>query len=203
MKNILLILILFSSSLGIAQKYGIAYHLGFKINPTPGSGVVTYAIVGVDTLTNKIVKTKFLTEANFVMYCKGIYKSEANPKGINFFDEYGIDCGLMLDDPIMRKGILMQDTLWEELKPLCLPIYDIWKLRYSLHPHYGKGASQVPDEDKGWATTRYRPSYKQTLSLQIYGVNNVMDFFYGPGMFKLFKDMQDDEWVETYKGLLD
>lgn len=181
----------------------IKYYLAFRINPSPGTGVVTYAMIGVDTITKKIVKNEFMTESNFVMYCKGIYKSKANPTKINYFEEYEIDCGLMLDDPIMKGGRIVQDTMHEEMKPLCLPIYDIWKLKYSIHPTYGRGASVVPDEDKGWATTRYRPSHKQTLALQFYGVNNVDDFFYGDGMFKLFKDMQDDEWVETYKGLLD
>lgn len=182
----------------------IKYELAFKINPTAGSGVITYAIIGIDTLNdNAVIKTQFLTEGNFVMYCKGINKCIANPTGIDFFEEAGVDCGMMLDDPKMRKGILVQDTLWEEMKPLCLPIYDIWKLRYAVHPHYTITSSAIPDEDKGWATTRFRPSYKQTQLLQQYGVSNVSDFFYGKDMFRLFKDMQNEEWVETYKGLLD
>jgi hypothetical protein len=182
----------------------IQYKLAFKINPTAGSGVITYAIIGIDTLNNnRLVKTQFLTEGNFVKYGKGINRCIANPTGINYYEKFEVDCGLMLDDPTVRKGIPVQDTLFDEMAPLCLPIYDIWKLRYSVHPHYGTSTTNLPDEDKGWATTRYRPSYKQTLLLQQYGVNNVTDFFYGDNMFRLFKDMQNEEWVETYKGLLD
>jgi hypothetical protein len=186
------------------QHKNIKYKLAFKINPSSGSGVITYAIIGIDTLNdNRIIKTQFLDEANFVMYCKGVNKCKANTTGIDFFEKFEIDCGMMLDDPKMRKGILIQDTLWEEMKPLCLPIYDIWKLRYAVHPHYSSSSTVIPDEDEGWATTRYRPSYKQTQLLQQYGVNNVTNFFYGEGMFRLFKDMQNEEWIKTYKGLLD
>lgn len=207
LKQLLTILFLLGSLMltGQAkQNKNIKYKLAFKINPTAGSGVITYAIIGVDTVNdNRIVKTQFVDEANFVMYCKGINKCIANPTGIDFFEQFGVDCGMMIDDPMMRKGILVQDTLWEEMKPLCLPIYDIWKLRYAVHPHYTITSSDIPDEDKGWATTRFRPSYKQTQLLQQYGVSNVNDFFYGEDMFRLFKDMQNEEWIETYKGLLD
>ena len=207
LKKILFALFVFSPVMLNGQarhNKNIQYQLAFKINPSAGSGVITYAIIGIDTLNdNSIIKTQFIDEANFVMYCKGINKSPANPTGIDFFEEIGVDCGMMLDDPKMRKGILVQDTLWDEMKPLCLPIFDIWKLRYGVHPHYSSSSTVIPDEDLGWATTRYRPSYKQTQLLQQYGVNNVTDFFYGEGMFRLFKDMQNEEWIETYKGLLD
>ena len=78
-----------------------------------------------------------------------------------------------------------------------------WKLKYSVHPHYPKAATNIPDEDKGWAAQRYLPSAKQSQLLQQYGGKSVSDFFYGDGMFRLFKDMQDWDWIETYKGLLD
>ncbi len=182
--------------------YGIKYELAFSINPTVHSGVVTYAVLGIDTLENKIVRTRQIDEATFVLYCKGIYKTKANPKRINLFKKYDIDCGVIIE-PIMKKGVLVNDTLWEEMKPLCLPIYDIWKLKYAVHPHYPKAATNIPDEDKGWAAQRYLPSAKQSQLLQQYGGKSVSDFFYGDGMFRLFKDMQDWDWIETYKGLLD
>ena len=202
---ILLALFIFPKN-GISQKrvndYGIVYELAFSINPTVHSGVVTYAIIGRDTLEDKIVRSEYISEKDFVLYSKGINRCKANPKGKNLFKDAGVDCGIILE-PIMKRGILVNDTLWDEMKPLCLPIYDIWKLKYGVHPHYPKAATNIPDEDKGWAAQRYLPSAKQTQLLQTYGATSVSDFIYGEGMFRLFKDMQDPEWVETYKGLLD
>lgn len=186
---------------GLSQR-NLKYELGFKLMPTAGTKVVTYAVLGIDTLNdNKIVKTEFVQEGIFVKYCKGLLWNKANPKKVNFFDQYEVDCGIMLGDPIMRKGILTQDTLWEEMAPLCLPFYDIWKLKYGVHPHYSKGSTAIPDEDKGWAKTRYYPGHKQTLKLQEYGINNIDDYFFGDGMFRLLKDIQDYEWIDNYKEL--
>ena len=183
----------------------LKYKLGFSINPSAGTKVVNFAILGIDSATGVIIKKQPITEANFVMYSKGILKNKANPKGIDFFKEVGIDCGLILDDP-KGKGhgddyVIVIDTLWEEMKPICLPVWDIWKLRYSIHPKYGSGATTVPEEDQGWAANRYRPSYKQTLYLKKYGFNHIADFCYGSKMYELFKDMQNPDWIGMYKEL--
>lgn len=200
-KHIALGIVLLMSFSSFSQN-NIKYELGFKLMPTAGTKVVTFAILSIDTINdNRIVKTEFFEEGTFIKFCKGLLWSKANPKKINYFDEYEIDCGIMLDDPIMKKGILSQDTMWEEMAPLCLPFYDIWKIKYGVHPHYSSGSTAIPDEDKGWAKTRYRPGYTQTLKLQEYGVNNVDDYFYGDGMFRLLKDIQDYEWIENYKAL--
>ena len=95
----------------------------------------------------------------------------------------------------------MVDTLWEEMKPICLPVWDIWKLRYSINPQYGSGATTVPEEDQGWAANKYRPSHKQTLYLQKYGIKQIADYFHGPKMYELFKDMQKSDWIGMYKEL--
>ncbi|MGB1041227.1 MAG: hypothetical protein ACPGVD_10165 [Flavobacteriales bacterium] len=179
----------------------LKYELGFSINPSAGTKVVNFAILGIDSATGVIIKKQPITEANFVMYSKGILKNKANPKGIDFFKEVGIDCGLILDDPKTLGGVLVVDTLWEEMKPICLPVWDIWKLRYSINPRYGSGATTVPEEDKGWAANRYRPSYKQTLYLKKYGFNHIADFCYGSKMYELFKDMQNPDWIGMYKEL--
>ena len=115
------------------------YELGFSINPSAGSTVVTFALLSLDSTTDKIVYKEPITEANFVMYSKALLKCKANPKGIDFFKEAGVDCGLILDDPKSLGGVLVADTLWDEMRPICLPVWDIWKLRYSIHPKYGKG----------------------------------------------------------------
>ena len=157
-------------------------------------------VLGLDATTNKRVSKKPITEAEFVMYGKGVLKNEANPLRTDFFREAGVDCGLILDDPKSIGGVLIVDTLWEEMKPICLPVWDIWKLRYSIHPKYGKGASAVPQEDIGWSANRWRPSPKQTQYLaKNYGINHIADFFHGPSMFELFYDMQNPDWIRMYK----
>lgn len=206
MKRHILTLVFLFLLLGnsVKSQATLEFYLGFKIMPTAGTKVITFAIVGVDpTDNNKIDKIEFISEDNFALYSKGLLWCKANPTKTNFFETYEIDCGIMLDDPKMKKGIMVQDTMWDEMKPLCLPIFDIWKLKYGVHPHYSSSSTTIPDEDKGWATTRYYPSYKQVQKLQEYGVKNVDDYFYGPKMYQLLKDMQDEAWVENYKSLLD
>ncbi|MDB4089049.1 hypothetical protein N9544_05420 [Flavobacteriales bacterium] len=179
----------------------IKHELGFNINASAGSKIVTFVILKIDSFTNEIVSKKTLSEGNFVMYAKGLLKNPANPERIDFFKEVGIDCGMILDDPIIRGGMQYVDTLWNEMRPICLPVWDIWKLRYSIHPKYGRGASSVPDEDKGWSANRWRPSYAQTVYLQKYGVTQIQDYFHGPKMFELFKDMQNPDWIGMYMEL--
>lgn len=204
-KNLKFYFVLFLFTLSFTNSFGqvgIKYELGFKLMPTAGTKVVTFAILSIDTTdNNKIVKTEFVNEGTFIKYCKGLLWNKANQKKINHFDAYEIDCGIMLDDPMVKNGFITQDTMWDEMAPLCLPFYDIWKLKYGVHPHYSRSSTNIPDEDKGWAKTRYRPGYTQTQKLQEYGVNNVDDYFYGDGMFRLLKDMQDFEWIENYKAL--
>lgn len=208
----LLITLIFTLSLTIsakAQYYprgktqnfnNTAYFLGFQIQPK-GNSKVLYVLVGVDTANNnKIVKVEYISEDNFVLYGKGLRKCKANLSQENLFEKAGVDCGLILD-PKEVDGVEVYDTLWNEMAPLCLPIYDIWKLRYSVDPHYNKYHTAVNEEDKGWAQTRYRPSVNQVKHLQQYGINDITDIFWGENMFKLFKDMQDEEWVENYKHL--
>ena len=179
----------------------IKHELGFNINPSAGSKVVTFVILKIDSFTNEIVSKKTISEGNFVMYAKGLLKNPANPERKDFFKEVGIDCGMILDDPIIRGGMQYVDTLWEEMRPICLPVWDIWKLRYSIHPKYGRGATTVPDEDKGWSANRWRPSYAQNVYLQKYGVSQIQDYFHGPKMFELFKDMQNPDWIGMYMEL--
>jgi hypothetical protein len=140
------------------------------------------------------------------MYGKGLLKCKANPKRINFYKKYLIDCGIILDYPIRRNKVLVQDTMWNEMKPICLPIYDIWKLRYSIHPKYGTGKfvkeQEFPEEDKGWSANRHFPSHKQTLFLKkYYGISHIQDYFYGEKMYILFRDMQNEDWITKYKDI--
>lgn len=187
-------------SFSVQKRTKLTYELGFTINPSAGSNVVNFMILGIDSIKDKIVSKEPITEAQFVMYGKGILKNKANPKAINFFEEAGVDCGLILDDAKTLGGVIVYDTLWEEMKPICLPVWDIWKLRYSIHPKYGKGASAVPAEDVGWSANRWRPSPKQTEFLsKNYGINHISDFFHGQKMFYLFFHMQNPDWIRMYQ----
>ena len=189
------------------KKNGIIYELGFNINPTASSGTVTFVMLKIDSLSGNIVSKSTISEGNFVMYAKGLLKNPANPERKDFFKEAGIDCGIMLDDPIIRGGMQYVDTMWKEMRPICLPVWDIWKLRYSIHPKHGQNAKQirdrnsVPEEDQGWSANRWRPSYSQTRYLKKYGVTQIQDYFHGPKMFELFKDMQNPDWIGMYMEL--
>jgi len=184
------------------QTNDLKYELGFSINPSAGTGTVSYVVLGIDK-NGVIVSKKLLTEGQFVMIGKGLLRSKANPERIDLYKKYMIDCGIILDYPKMMHGVLVEDTMWNEMKPVCLPIYDIWKLRYSHHPKYGQGKfmskSGIPPEDLGWSANGARPSHAQTLFLKkYYGISTIQDFFHGEKMFLLFRDMQNSDWVIRY-----
>lgn len=185
----------------------ISYTLAFKILPG-GNTKVSYHILHIEN-NNTIVKSEAISQSNFVRYGKALTKSKANPLNFDLFKVHGIDCGLIIDESIRitKLGDTVQylDTLWEEFDDLCLPLYDIWKLKDSISPVYSKFVTEkeVLPEDIGWGANRYRPSHKQTLFLQKYGINNIYDYFYGSNMFKLLRDMQNEDWIEHYRDLTD
>ena len=195
---------LFSFSSDSNARRSLKYELGFSINPTAGTGIVSYALLAVDSAKNKIISKKPITEGQFIMYGKGLLKCKANPKKEDLFKKYLVDCGLILDYPKLKRGVEVQDTLWKEMQTVCIPIFDIWKIRYSIHPKYGTGkfvkGQTFPKEDEGWSANRHFPSYKQTLFLQkYYGISNIQDYFRGEKMFLLFRDMQNEDWITKYK----
>ena len=164
----------------------LTYEFAFSINPTLNSGLITYAIVGVNG--GKIISKKNITVHNFILQAMGRQQSAANPFGKDLFAEYELqDCFYKYDS--------IADVYKE-----CFTLEDLWTLRYARNPMCPSGclASDGMLVD-GWAQNKFRPSWPQIQILQQYGVIQPSDFFYGENMFRLFQDMENPQWIEKYK----
>jgi hypothetical protein len=75
-----------------------------------------------------------------------------------------------------------------------LIVEELWKLRYSEYP-YETGTKM----DEGWSRELLMPSEAQFEMLREFGFTKITDFIYGENLFKLFKALDDSEWVTKYK----
>jgi len=164
----------------------VEYHFAFNINPSQNSGLINYAVVGVQD--GKIVSKKFLDIKTFLLQGMGKQQSAANYDGIDLFAEYNLsDCFYKydsIDDPYSA----------------CFTLEDLWALRYNRNPICPTGCVPAPGmKIDGWSQGKFHPSWPQIQILQEYGVIQDSDFFYGENMFKLFQDMEKSDWIDNYK----
>ncbi len=161
------------------------YHLAFNINPTHNTGLVSYAVVGVQN--GKIVSKKHISTSSFILQAMGREQSGANPYKEDFFEKNELsDCFYKYDS---IKDIYVD----------CFTLEDLWALRYNRNPTCPSGC--IPKDGmllKGWAEGKHNPSWPQIQILQEYGIVYISDMFYGDNMFQLFKDMEDPSWVKAY-----
>ncbi len=109
--------------------------------------------------------------------------SQANPDGENLFSKYGVKQCLNTVD----SGGFVTD---------CLVLDDLWKLRFWEYPlQMDQGQHAVT----GWAGMKLRPDDRQLLLLRGYGMEYLTDVAIGENMFRLLKDMGDEEWVANYR----
>lgn len=164
----------------------IEYQFAFNINATFNTGIVNYAVIGVNN--GKIVSKKQLNATNFILQVMGRQQSAANPFQVDMFAEHNLsDCFYKYDS--------IKDVYME-----CFTLEDLWALRFSRNPLCPSGC--LPGDGMlidGWSQGKFNPSWPQIQILQEYGVIQPTDFFYGENMFKLFQDMENPQWIENYK----
>ena len=133
-----------------------------------------------DTL---VVESQPLTRPNFIRQVQGRAFSLANPDGENLFRKYGVKQCLNTVD---STGFVTD----------CLVLDDLWKLRFWEFP---LKVEQGQHAITGWAGMKLRPDDRQLLLLQGYGMKYMTDLAIGENMFRLLKDMGDEEWVQNYR----
>jgi len=148
------------------------------------SGTTMYSLVAFLDDGRALTYKKMLTKDDFIKIASGYWPSIYNPSKENLFEKYDISCG-MINDSIHLKPI-----------PMCFPVDSLWKLRFSDFPFMNV-------DEKGWSSELNRPSARQAEFLRInYKVDNVdLNYFLDSNFWNILKDVQDANWVESYKAL--
>lgn len=180
----------------------VTYHdqLGFALMPGANSSPVSWYIVRTFDDPARAATATNITKGEFMAIGVGWGESSANPNRENLFDKHEVaNCGYHNDTIIHR--ILYKGGL------ACTPVDDLWRLGYSDYP-YGPSGAKDPKKTNvlnpdgpgpGWARNPISPSEGQTTILQGYGVKFFNDIIYGENLFRLLRDMQDNDWVARYK----
>lgn len=146
-----------------------------------GSLYTLYAFIDNGrTLTHQ----RILTNQEFIRFATGYWPSIYNPQKIDYFKLHNIDCGIVRDVNNVTNHTY------------CVPLDSVWKLKYIYFPFSNNSES-------GWAKGTYGPSIKQFNFLkdnyQIESFEN--SFFMNDNLWKLFRDIQNQEWIKNYKSL--
>ena len=181
---------------------GYTDSLGFSLMPGANSSPVSYYVVRkFDDPAKQIVATN-ISQGSFLSIAVGWGESSANPKKENLFDKYEVaNCGYKGDTII--KHVLYKGGL------VCNPLNDLWRLAYNEWPFYTAPPKVNPQQQAsvgnpigpgpGWAKEKINPSPGQQDILKKYGTTFFNDIIYGDNAFFLLHDMQDNDWVSTYK----
>lgn len=131
-----------------------------------------------------LTKKQYFDRKSFIKIVSGYWPSIYNPDRINFFEENNIFCGTL------------KDSITKIETSTCVPFDSLWKIRFSTYPFQH-------NFEMGWSNRLHKPSLKQEKYLfDNYDVGYVdSDFFIDTNFWKLIKDVQDNDWIRSYKAL--
>lgn len=187
MKSFFTLILVAFISLSFGQKQKTEAHFGFSLMPSHSGGLITYYVVY--TKGDKISGTVPLNKEEFVKQVTGHVHSKANEKHKNLFKENQIENCYVLYDAEMFKHDIKKYVGFE-----CPCLDNLWKIRYKKHPYDHQ-------KNDGWSKSKtgYAPSGSQFGFLKkYYNVLSVSGIFYGENMWKLLRDMQDEEFKDFY-----
>jgi hypothetical protein len=143
-----------------------------------------YTLYGFINNGRTLTHQRILTNQEFVRFASGFWPSIYNPEKINFFKLNNIDCGIVNDVNNVTNHTF------------CVPLDSVWKLKYIYFPF-----SNNPET--GWAKGSYGPSEKQFNYLkENYNlVSFENSYFKDEFLWKLFIDIQKQDWINNYKSL--
>lgn len=131
----------------------------------------------------RVVESRPIREGAFVRQAMGVEASPANMEAINLFSRWGIrGCGASTDPSTMQSTFD------------CLPLHDLWKLRY--------GGATSGTAGSGWSQELFMPSIRQQIILQAYRhpeERHWLGPYVGAEAFRLLRDIQDPAWVSAYR----
>lgn len=131
-----------------------------------------------------LTKKRIVDEQSFIKIVSGEWPSIYNPKRINFFEENGVNCGMVFDSTSYKNvGV-------------CNPLDSLWKIRFGTYPFKHR-------TDLGWSNKYHKPSPKQEKYIfDRYEVDHVdSKFFLDTNFWRLLNDVKDTSWIRNYKSL--
>ena len=146
-----------------------------------------FSLFMVKVFNGELVESQPLSRDQFFRQVQGRTFSKANPDADDLFRKYGVRACTLSKDSTERGYVLTNCSLLEEL----------WKLRFQDYPLKTQEGQQ---ESVGWSEMPMKPSDRQMLLLNGYGMKYPMDLVIGENMFRLLHDLGDPEWVANYKG---
>ena len=159
----------------------LTHELAFSLNNGGNSGIVTFAVL--QRVNGRVLRSDIVSKQSFMLIASGEQISSANEKPVNMLEENGIENYIVEVDSIDNNYVYDFGT-----------VGNIWKLRYKTYPYQDSTYNEA-----GWGNGRNMPSPGQEAILKQYGVSWYKDFFIGKKAFQLLKDMEDPNWVSTYK----
>ncbi len=158
----------------------------FGLTLTTGMNNELFTLFVVKEFEGRVLANEPVTRGQFVLQAQGGVPSNANPDGANLFRKYGVNS--CLPPAEMGNGrIVMTD---------CGVFDDLWKLRFWEYP-FRQAEGVHPGN--GWAETPNAPSPRQMLLLADYGMLYLHSMVKGEDLFRLLRDMGDQEWVDNYR----
>lgn len=157
----------------------------FALSLSPSTDGQLFCLFLVKVKDGSVVESRPLTRENFIRQVQGRTFSQANTDADDLFRKYGVQrCTLPPDSASM--GFLTN----------CRTLDDLWKLRYWEYPMKVADGQRMA---KGWSERPLTPSQRQLEILHQYGMRYTTDLVIGEEMFKLLRDMGDEEWVTEYR----
>lgn len=156
------------------------HEFGFSLADVGPQGIGSLFIYKV--YEGRVVESRPVREEAFIRQALGIEASAANTEAADLFSRWEITGCEQLTD-----SASLQDVL------LCLPLNELWKLRY------GGGSSGTATA--GWSQEVNMPGIRQQIILQAYRhpeEEHWLGPYFGARAFQLLHDIQDPAWVETY-----
>ncbi|MBN1250584.1 MAG: hypothetical protein JXR51_02125 [Bacteroidales bacterium] len=145
------------------------YFFGFNLIPSGVGGLNHFVLI--KPLANGEFNVIQITKERFINQAEGKQESLANPKNINFFEEFNI-----------------QNTL---------VVNDLWKLRYIDYPYFTM--EKMDNGWSSNDSIPFLPTNAQMQILNKFGMTRLSDYIYGENAFQLLFKMTSDKWVKEYK----
>lgn len=159
--------------------------LGICLKPRYVDDLVTYAII--EEINGKRHSITKIEESSFILIAAGQMRSDANPEGINYFEEFDI--------PFCE---ISYDSLFQKHTTYCRSVENLWKLRYQKKPNDLTESSTLGAENSGWAEGKNCPSERQMEMLSEFGMSTINKYAKGEKCFQLLKSISDPAWVSLY-----
>lgn len=154
---------------------------GIRVSYAASGEMVTYTMFHKNGSLKQ--HQRKLSRDEFIKFASGYWPSPYNYKRYNYFEQFGINCGVIVDS-ITRKEYCD-----------CPPLDSLWKIHFARWP--------FSYNVEGWAGRNHLPSLKQNEFLfERYGIANIdQNYFSDTSCWLILRDVSDPTWISGYLSL--